>query len=79
MSREKEGEKRVAKHYILNAAGSAKAGCRVTVIVEGESADYFAELAKNEIKKENRRRKLHGDSPIDYSIWSSENATSISP
>ena len=66
------------KHYVLADSAAHEAGCKMTVVLEGDGADELAGRVAERIKNENRRRKLRGDLPIRYSVWSSENATSIS-
>ena len=66
------------KNYVIADSAAHEAGCKMTVLLEGSGADELAGRVANQIKKENRRRKLRGDLPIRYSVCSLENATSIS-
>ena len=63
------------KQYSFAPSAAKNAVCKITASVEGQGADKIAHWFFEQFRKENRRRRHRGDSPLDYLILSGNDST----
>lgn len=68
-------EVRGMKQYSFAPSAAKNAVCKITATVEGQGADIIAHRLSEQFRKENRRRRHRGDSPLDYLILSGNDST----